>query len=285
MNTLCIYHGNCTDGFGAAWALRFSTGNDGKDIEFYKGFYDQPMPDALVTDRDVIMLDFSYKRNVILKMAKLAKSILIIDHHKTAEADLVDLPDNVTVIFDMSKSGAMLSWEYFNPDEPAPSLIYHIQDRDLWKFELDFTKEVLAAVFTYEYDFKVWDRLMNTHTSALASEGIVADRKHLKDAEEIIKSSAYLDVIAGWLVPVLNAPRMYSSDLSSIKGVDEPFVACYWDTEKGRTYSLRSHENGLDVSEIAIQFGGGGHKHAAGFSVARGQGVSASFNNLEHTEK
>ncbi len=33
-------------------------------------------------------------------------------------------------------------------------------------------------------------------------------------------------------------------------------------------FSLRSEEGGQDVSEIAAMFGGGGHKHAAGFKLA-----------------
>ena len=273
MKTLCIYHGNCADGFGAAWALRYSTGNNGKDIDFHPGIYGEAPPD--VTDRNIIMLDFSYKRDVILKMAETAKSILIIDHHKTAEADLKfnhqELAEGdwcpIDVIFDMEKSGAMLSWEYFNKGKPVPGLIAHIQDRDLWEFKLNFTREIQAAVFSYEYDFKVWDRLMNMEKSDLILEGEAIERKHFKDIHEFIKVAAYRTVIAGWNVPVLNAPYFYSSDAGHILGVDEPFAACYWDTAKGRTYSLRSAENGIDVSEIAEIFGGGGHEHAAGFNV------------------
>ena len=265
MKTLCIYHGNCADGFGAAWALRYSTGNNGKDIDFHPGIYGETPPD--VTDRDIIMLDFSYKRDVILKMAEQALSILIIDHHKTAEADLIDLPDKVKVIFDMEKSGAMLSWEYFNEGKPVPDLIAHIQDRDLWQFKLNFTREIQAAVFSYEYDFKIWDRLMNMEKSDLILEGEAIERKHFKDIHEFINVAAYRTVIAGYGVPVLNAPYFYSSDAGHILSVGEAFAACYWDTATGRTYSLRSSEDGIDVSEIAKIFGGGGHKHAAGFSV------------------
>jgi uncharacterized protein len=47
----------------------------------------------------------------------------------------------------------------------------------------------------------------------------------------------------------------------------ELFAACYWDTPAGRVFSLRSAGLGLDVSAIAKRFGGGGHLHAAGFSV------------------
>ena len=273
MKTLCIYHGNCADGFGAAWALRYSTGDGGKDIDFHPGIYGEDPPD--VTDKDVVMLDFSYKKDVVLKMTETAKSILIIDHHKTAKADLIfnhqDLAEGdycpINVIFDMEKSGAMLSWEHFNKGKPVPALITHIQDRDLWKFELDFTREIQAAIFSYEYDFEVWDRLMSTDVNELIKEGEAIERKHFKDIQELIKLAAYRTTIAGYDVPVLNAPYFYSSDVGHILGVNEPFAACYYDHVEGRTYSLRSSEDGIDVSEIALLFGGGGHKHAAGFSI------------------
>lgn len=47
----------------------------------------------------------------------------------------------------------------------------------------------------------------------------------------------------------------------------EAFAGCYWDTPKGRVFGLRSTDEGVDVSEIAKQFGGGGHRNAAGFTV------------------
>ena len=84
---LCIYHGNCADGFGAAWVVRKALGDD---VEFFPGVYQSEPPD--VTGRDVVMVDFSYKRDVLLDMAAEADSIVIIDHHKTAQEDLVDLP-------------------------------------------------------------------------------------------------------------------------------------------------------------------------------------------------
>lgn len=99
--SLCIYHGNCADGFGAAWVVRKALG----DIDFHAGKYQAPPPD--VTDKDVVIVDFSYKRPVLLEMAAKANSILILDHHKTALEDLVDLPPNVTLLFDMESGGAI----------------------------------------------------------------------------------------------------------------------------------------------------------------------------------
>jgi len=79
---ICIYHGNCDDGFGAAWAIW----KRWPDIEFVPGVYGKPLPD--VAGKNVLFVDFSAKRPEIEAMAKVAKTILIIDHHKTAEADL-----------------------------------------------------------------------------------------------------------------------------------------------------------------------------------------------------
>ena len=65
--SMCIYHGNCADGFGAAWVVRKALG----EIDFHPGKYQEPPPD--VTGKDVVMVDFSYKRPVLLEMAEKAK--------------------------------------------------------------------------------------------------------------------------------------------------------------------------------------------------------------------
>lgn len=275
---ICIYHGNCADGFGAAWAVRHALGEDG--IEYYPGVYQQDPPD--VAGKTVIMVDFSYKRDVIDDMAHRAKSILIIDHHKTAEAelqgfnDLVErdggwLPDDgIWTIFDMNKSGAMLAWEYFNPGEASPQLLKHIQDRDLWKFEIEGTREIQAAVFSYPYDFDIWDELMRGDTWELKEQGRAIERKHHKDVAELVGVCERPMEIGGVVVPVASLPYTLVSDAAHMMAADHPtFAACYWDTAEARIFGLRSTESGMDVSEIAKQYGGGGHKHAAGFSVPR----------------
>jgi oligoribonuclease NrnB/cAMP/cGMP phosphodiesterase (DHH superfamily) len=268
---LCIYHGNCADGFAAAWAVRKYFGKD--KVDFYAGIHQDPPPD--VGGRTVYIVDFSYKRPVLLEMASKAKQIVVIDHHKTAQIDLVDLPENVEVNFDLCRSGAMLTWDYFFtnqgiPGECPPTLLRHIQDRDLWRFELDGTREIQAAVFSYPYEFDVWDDLMDADMAQLRREGSSIERKHFKDIREFITAAAYRMDVAGHNVPVLNAPYFWSSDAGHIMAENEPFAACYWDTPAGRVFSLRSQDDGIDVSEIAKQFGGGGHKHAAGYRINHG---------------
>ena len=69
-------------------------------------------------------------------------------------------------------------------------------------------------------------------------------------------------------MPVANLPYTLTSDAGHLLANGEPFAACYWDTPTGRVFSLRSTDDGLDVSEIAKKYGGGGHRNASGFRVA-----------------
>ena len=285
MKKLCIYHGNCADGFGAAWAVRHALGDD---VEFHAGHYGHEAPD--VTGRDVILVDFSYKLDVLTDLSFKANSILILDHHKSAQEDLKGLEPVkdklgykgffdelgpwcasqnkplIGALFDMDRSGAMIAWDFFH-DKPAPALIQHIQDRDLWRFDLPGTKEIQACVFSYPYEFELWDQLMSRDPAALEKEGSAILRKHMKDVNELINVAAHRTTIAGYDVPVMNAPYFYSSEAGNIMSEGEPFAACYYETAKGRVYSLRSREGGVDVSVIASLFGGGGHKNAAGFRI------------------
>lgn len=260
---LCIYHHNCADGFGAAWVVHTVY----PDAEFHAGKYQAPPPD--VTGRNVVIVDFSYPREVLVEMAKAAASILILDHHKSAAENLIDLPNNVTAVFDMERSGAVLTWDHYYPDRFAPRLLAHIQDRDLWQFKLPGTREIQANLFSYPYDFETWDALMAGDPADLIMGGIAIERKHHKDIAELIQVTKRSMFIGHHHVPVANLPYTMASDAGHMLAHDEVFAACYWDTEDRRVFSLRSREDGLDVSAIAQLYGGGGHKHAAGFSVPR----------------
>jgi uncharacterized protein len=262
---LCIYHGNCADGFMAATIIRHGLGAE--NVDFHAGIYQQPPPD--VAGRDVIMVDFSYKRPVLLGMAASARSILILDHHKSAEADLVDLPDNVVCQFDMNRSGAMLAWNYVNPTLPPPAIVQHVQDRDLWRFELPLTREIQTALFSYAYDFDAWTDFLTDadKVSELAKQGEALVRKHNKDVKELIGAALDEASILGYRVPLLNAPYFFSSEAGHILCKGHPFAACYYVTADGVNFSLRSDDKGVDVSAIASVFGGGGHAQAAGFRV------------------
>jgi oligoribonuclease NrnB/cAMP/cGMP phosphodiesterase (DHH superfamily) len=285
--TICIYHGNCADGFGAAWVVRKALG---ADIEFYAATHGKPAPD--VTGKNVVIVDFSFPVGELLAMGESAISVLVLDHHKTAQHDLeriapagsnyeefkttcLDLcrkceVPHIGALFDMNRSGAGIAWDFFFPDTPRPALINHIEDRDLWLFKLDGTREILANLFSYPLDFEVWDTLFTASAEEMRSDGIAIERKQKKDVAELTDKSKRRMVIGGFDVPVANLPPVYASDAGHLMCEGESFAACYWDTPDGRSFSLRSSDAGEDVSAIAQQYGGGGHRNASGFRVPFG---------------
>lgn len=281
MKPLCIYHGGCDDGFAAAWAVRRALGDE---VEFYPGIHQKdPPPHA---GRDIIFVDFSYKRPVLDEMAKSASSILILDHHKTAAEDLADLlkapsfaawraaawngrlSSNVRMVavFDMERSGAALAWDFFVGGE-RPDFIEYVQDRDLWRKTLPFGDEFSIALRSYPQDFAVWDRLVAGGAAHLIQQGHSIQRYYRLRVEEL-KRNAYLAELGEHEIWIANAPYFAATEVAgelTERGL--AFGACYFEVEAGRfQYSLRSRGD-FDVSEIARRFGGGGHKGAAGFSV------------------
>lgn len=79
---ICIYHANCADGFGAAWAVW----DTWPDITFAPAGYGDVPPD--ITAKDVLIVDFSYPAQTLLDMAVKANSIVVLDHHRSAEKEL-----------------------------------------------------------------------------------------------------------------------------------------------------------------------------------------------------
>ena len=285
MKPLCIYHGNCADGFASAWVVRKFFG-DGK-VDFHAGVYQNAPPD--VEGRDVIMVDFSYKKSVLLDMADRAAKITILDHHKTAADDLKELVDiplensrcPLDIKFDMERAGARITWDYYFPKVRPPQLLLHIEDRDLWRFVLPFTREIQANIFSYLYDFDLWDKLMASDPAELIREGAAIERKHFKDIGELVKVTRREMVIGGIIVPVANLPYTFTSDAGHLMATEHPSKVgvCYWDTPEGRVFSLRSTDDGPDVSEIAKQYGGGGHAHASGFRLSYEEAAKLEISN------
>ena len=284
-NITIIYHANCTDGLTAAWVAARALSTAKTNITVVPAFYGTPPPD--VTGQIVYVLDFSYKRPLMEQLANQADRLIVLDHHKTAQADLDGLAadrTNVTIVFDMKRSGARLAWDWFHcagrplpvgQDVPllssprlAPWLVEYVQDRDLWTWALPNSRLVCAAIESYPRTFEAWDALADRPLAIMFKEGEVVQRYR----EQCIAAGVELArplVLDNRMICAANSSEMrFASDIAAVLAENQPFGATWWVRADGVVqFSLRSRADGEDVSAIAVRYGGGGHQHAAGFQT------------------
>ncbi len=253
-----LYHAQCADGFAAALAAWKVLGNEAEYIPVRHG----DPPPLLPSKCRLAILDFSYSRPVLLELAEFCEALLVLDHHKSAQQELSDLP---FAHFDQDKSGCHMAWNYWHPDCPQPDLFAYVEDRDLWRWALPESRSVSLALQTYPMEFSVWDQLEVTQ---LQREGQALLRFQKQNVERAC-SRVYWAEVAGHRVPTVNS-CLFQSEIGEQLCLDHPeasFVGVYYLNQKGlQAWSLRSRGE-FDVSLVAQQFGGGGHRNAAGFAV------------------
>lgn len=256
MPDIVLYHAECADGFGAAWAIwkRYPS------ARFLPVKHGEPPPSGLSALK-VVLVDFSYPRPILETLAADSKALLVLDHHITAQQALEGLP---YAYFDQQKSGAVLAWEWANRS-PAPWLLRYIQDKDLWEWALPCSREVSAAIAAYPYDFDVWDHF---DQERLIQEG-TAILRYERELVGKIAAHAVLVTFHGHRVPAVQS-AVLTSQIGELLSEGYPFCII-WHDRNGRRYcSFRSRADGVDVGSLAASLGGGGHTHAAGFSVPLG---------------
>lgn len=273
---LVIYHAHCTDGLTAAWCFWRQFGNE---MEYHAGSYNKPPPD--VFNRDVYLVDFSYKSEVVEAILPYANKVTLLDHHKSALLDLERLRTSENFNMEHSTSdfsGAMIAWNFVKElaghKRPEPRVLQHVQDYDLWQFRLENTREIMHAVRLREHTMEAWDKVMTVTARGyqeLLKEGTIVQKAFDSYCKNIIATNTReMKMWNGAQVLVTNCPGMFMSEVGNINSKGRPYSVCYFDNEDGRKFSLRSTPKiGDDVSVIASKFGGGGHKHAAGFTVER----------------
>ncbi len=271
-----LYHGpECSDGFGAAFCswLKFR-----ESATYIPVNYGQPVPDLGGPGCDLYILDFSYPKQTLLHLIDEDQpaSITILDHHASAQKELEGLvkSDNVmlTIKFDMAKSGARLAWEYFWPNTVVPGLILQVESRELWKFDLPDSREINAAIASYEKKFKLWQGWYEgwyRYADSLADEGEAILRYQGQMVKMICQHASEV-VVDGNKIPVVNTPLL-QSEVAGELAKGKAFAAVWYLAEDGKErWSFRSDENGIDVSEMAKRVGGGGHPHASGCNIVAG---------------
>lgn len=301
MSTAILTHAACPDGWAASHWLRHclelnAVGPD--EITIVECHYGDPPPLQLVTGADVFITDFCFPGPELDEIALVARSVLVLDHHQSAHGYVNDsgyakfdeaeympfVRPQAGAVINEARSGIgnviefcylHLRWAGAEPAE-EPTWLLALERRDLWDLDgpIPNVREIFAAVTSYLLDQETFDRLLETPTAHLTYEGNAISRYRDRLVEQTV-ATAWEEEICGVVMPVCAAPYAIGSDVAGKLAESHPNkVAAYTVPYGDRVrYGLRSRDDGPDVAELAAMFGGGGHKHAAGFEVPIGDAL------------
>lgn len=271
---VCFFHAGCPDGFGAAWAVRGAWGEEGR---YEPRGHDDELPLADLRDATVAFVDMAPRNAALRALARVAARIVVLDHHVSSrdrfEADAALAAslraEGHLVRFDLERSGAALAWDHFHPGEPLPELLAYVEDQDLWRWKLPRSREVNAALGSHRQAFDVWDRLAALPVELLADEGVPILRAQRRDVERALATAQPI-WIGDLRVEAVNAAyerAQIGHELAERAAYGAPCGAVY--RLSGRRVDVSLYSIGdFDVAAIAARYGGGGHRNAAGFTVA-----------------
>ncbi len=260
-----LYHKNCTDGFGAAWAAYKKFG---AKADYIPVLHQTPPPEGL-TNKKLYLVDFSYPEATTEKLIASNKRVTGLDHHAMCEPAIRLTEGGV---FDNDRSGAVITWNYFHPKEKTPMLLKYVQDNDLWRFDLPKSKEITSFLRTVPFEFAKWNKFAKEMETAAgrkknAEKGKLLLENELRIVKGLVENNAQTVRFEGHIVMAVNSPT-FRDNIGDLLRITMPPFGIIWDRRKNKTVvSLRGNGT-VDVAKIAKKYGGGGHKAAAGFTLA-----------------
>ena len=297
---LVMHHKSCLDGWGSLAALKFQLEQyiDLHHINLhviecpydYKYVLNEihNLKHNYMIEPDIVFsLDWSPDETILEYCRNRFKCpVMIIDHHDDNRTDLYnnyELCSDVGVYFDNSHSGAVLTYKFFNEwkhiSTDVPMILNHIEDRDLWKFNIPNTKEICTALY-FLNDESV-DAIVNVLFDASPLLDLIATGEVMvKYRDSITKSFAKNYTIHSWKgrdksvrFAYVECDSKFVSDVADmiIKQTSVDFVVCQHHDLPKADYKigLRSiNKVDFPVNLLAMKFtGGGGHAGAAGFTI------------------
>ena len=265
---LVFYHADCPDGFGAAWATWKKFGARAEYVPIKASQTPGQLNGIVPRGRTVFFCDVCVAPATLRELVRMNKSVTVIDHHETNKNTVHHASGWV---FDLKHSGSVLTWRYFHTGAAIPWLLRYIEDDDLWAHRLPHTDEITLWLGTTRFKFEAFSRLARDMEREAFRAKCAAGGRLLLDYENGIVNgvlaNAYEVRFKGYRARVVNTSVSHSQVGHRLLDRRHPVSIVWYESGGNRKYSLRS-EGSTDVSKLARQFpGGGGHKHASGFTL------------------
>lgn len=272
-----LYHANCQDGAGAASVFKQYMEENKYDYRLYPSTYNMDFtkcPEIFLADT-VYLLDYSLSEEKLKELYSVNKcEVIILDHHESA---IINVPKNLISeksVLDSTRSGAGIAFDYFYPDRKRSQFINCLEDRDLWKFISPDSEAVYCGAMMLKFNLDRYQEII-FQEEKFYDTFLSESRIYLSFYKNIIDSIVNKSFVGNFLlcgirIPFYSCIPIFGSDACAKILEENPRYSYVGYCNVGYKNSvgggLRS-KPGYDNCHIILEeeFGGGGHKNAAGF--------------------
>lgn len=272
-------------------------------LDFIGYNYGDPIPNLSQYDR-VIMCDVSFPKEEMIKLyIRLYTNLIWVDHHTSAIKDSNGIErgpfyDTALGSRDVKYAACELTWKYFFPDETVPEIVellgkwdniinVPITSRSEWQRVTEFQYGAKQYISNYEeaYEWLNWTIDDDQKIFKICEEGKIIYQYLCTETKQTYKNG--FEITLEEFIPY-TVKENYFCEAHTVNrkficinreifnpinfGIDYhkdvyDGAACFWYADGVWNFSLYNDNGLVDCSIIAKQYGGGGHKGAAGFII------------------
>ncbi len=276
-----FYHSADLDGHCSGAILKLKE----PSAEMYPIDYGDSFPWGDITSETerVYMVDFSLEPFKDMIQLNSMCDLVWIDHHESSMREYEkwkQIPSNSWIkgVQRMGIGAAWLTWEYLN-GLPVPYVVQRVAEYDVWKLDYPDTLLFQFGARLHETDpsteegLEFWEKVIYYYVEYVnvCEEGKIAlqyqKQLYAKYCKNAFPVEFHTPDENTYNCIALNVPFANSQAFDSIPGIDQYdiMIPFYMKASGKYAVGLYTKKDDLDVSEIALQYGGGGHKKAAGF--------------------
>ena len=290
-----FYHKKDLDGHCSGAIARYYFGN-ADNVVMWPYDYGEPFPFDKIEEGDQVwMLDITTNPYETMLDIQKKYELFVIDHHKSFIDS--DVKPRIIGLFVDGVAACQLAWHHFFMNEATPRLVqllghydvWNNKDKEFWENDIMPMQMGMRMIKTdpgTEEGFEIWDKYLddlfnggknktfpmidryyaNFEDKTIKAGKIILNYQESED-KKAIDFYSFEAEFGGLKAICLNSTRFNSQVYKSVWDNTKHDIMLAWVNVKGEscTVSLYTDKEGIDVSQIAKSFGGGGHKQAAGF--------------------
>lgn len=280
-----LYHGDPDGKCAGFWVKNFVRPKDNYPVEFLRMDYNTQFDLSTVKPQEqVIIVDYSLDVEVMRELFEITDDIIWIDHHKTSMDKYEGFERPIKGLRVDGIAGCVLTFIYLGimtnggENEPTPFSERYVSvvpmftrligDRDVWDWKFgDKTRNFFEGLqsFDHEPQSPIWLELSLTDDTTFVEErGLVVSDFKTQMNKRLLRDFAYETEFMGHKAIACNTTQQ-GSELFDVMKDTYPLKIVY--NHNKDVFTISMYSDTIDVSEIAVSLGGGGHKGAAGFSA------------------